>query len=200
MKVLFVNGCIRAEKSRTLGIAESFLEAFSAAHQDVEIVTEDLNELRLEPLYHDTLEARDKAAGRCEWDNEMFAPARRFREADLVVIAAPFWEGTFPAAVHTYIEHVCVTGLTFKCTERGYEGLCRAENAVFITTRGGIYSDGDAVGDDHAAPFLRSVFKMLGIKRLHVIDAEGLDIPGCDIDSKLGAAKADAERLAENLM
>ena len=44
MKVLFVNGCIRAEKSRTLGIAESFLEAFSAAHQDVEIVTEDLNE------------------------------------------------------------------------------------------------------------------------------------------------------------
>ena len=72
MKVLFVNGCIRAEKSRTLGIAENFLEAFSAAHQDVEIVTEDFNELRLEPLYHDTLEARDKAAGRCEWDNEMF--------------------------------------------------------------------------------------------------------------------------------
>ena len=60
MKVLFVNGCIRAEKSRTLGIAESFLEAFSTAHQDVEIVTEDLNELRLEPLYHDTLEARNK--------------------------------------------------------------------------------------------------------------------------------------------
>ena len=200
MKVLFVNGCLRAEKSRTLKIAECFLEAFSAVHQDVEIVTEDLNEMRLEPLYHDTLEARNEAAERSEWDNEMFAPARRFKSADLVVIAAPFWEGTFPAAVHTYIEHICVTGLTFECTERGYEGCCNAENTAFITTRGGIYSEGDAVGDDHAAPFLQSVLKMLGIKYLHLIDAEGLDIPGCDIDSKLGAAKADAERLAKNIM
>lgn len=41
---------------------------------------------------------------------------------------------------------------------------------------------------------------MLGIQELHVIAEEGLDIPGCDIDSKLRAAKADAERLAENLM
>ena len=61
-------------------------------------------------------------------------------------------------------------------------------------------SEEDAVGNDHAEPFLQSVFKMLGIQELHVIAEEGLDIPGCDIDSKLGAAKADAERLAENLM
>ncbi len=200
MKVLFVNGCLRAEESRTLSIAERFIEAFCAAHRDAEVITEDLNELRLEPMYRDTLAARNDAAERGEWDDDMFAPAQRFREADLVLIAAPFWEGTFPAAVHTYIEHVCVTGLTFECTERGYEGRCKAENAVFITTRGGVYSKGEAVADDHAAPFLRSVLKMLGISALHVVAAEGLDIEGFDVDAALDSAKAEAVRIAEDIL
>ena len=52
-----------------------------------------------------------------------------------MVIEVPFWEGTFLAAVHTYIKRVCVTGLTFECTERGDEGRCNAENAVFIKLR-----------------------------------------------------------------
>ena len=35
-------------------------------------------------------EARNEAAERSEWDDEMFAPARRLREADHVVIVALF--------------------------------------------------------------------------------------------------------------
>ena len=115
------------------------------------------------------------------------------------MLAAPFWEGTFPAALHTYLEHICVTGLTFECTEQGYRGLCKARQAVFVTTRGGIYEQGDAVRDDHAAPLLASMFRMLGIQTLHTVAAEGLDIQGFDAQGALDAACARAVALAQSL-
>lgn len=197
MKVLFVNGCIRAEESRTLKIAKHFLDTFKRIHNDAEVIEENINGLRLAPLYHDTLNVRNEAFG--NWDDSMFDCAKRFKNADMVVIAAPFWEGTFPAAVHTYIEHICVTGLTFDCTDRGYVGCCSAEKAVFITTRGGIYSEGPAANDDHASAFLGSVLKMLGIPELYTIAAEGLDIEGFDIEGSLSGAFAEAEKLADEI-
>ncbi len=194
MKILFVNGCIRGESSRTLALAHCFLDAYTAAHPSCTLETADLNEMRLLPLFGDTLRARESAES---WDDAEFAPARAFRDAGLIVLAAPFWEGTFPAAVHAYLEHICVTGLTFACTAQGYTGLCRAKQAVYITTRGGIYESGEAAGDNHAPAYLASIFRMLGIPELHMLAAEGLDILGADVEGILSAAKENAIRLAQ---
>lgn len=196
-RLLFVNGCIRGAQSRTLELAHKFLHAYRETHPDVQVETVDLNALRLQPLYEDTLAARNDAAGR--WEEPMFDLARQFRAADLIVLAAPFWEGTFPAAMHTYLEHICVTGLTFDCTDVGYIGRCQAEQAVFFTTRGGIYEEGAAVEDDHAGPFLRSMLGMLGVQTLHTVAAEGLDIQGFDAESALENAIRRAEKLARAL-
>ena len=196
-KLLFINGCVRGAQSRTLALARCFLRAFGQRYPGLRINTVDLNGLRLQPRYEDTLEARNAAAG--NWDAPMFELARAFRDADWIVLAAPFWEGTFPAALHTYLEHICVTGLTFECTEQGYRGLCKARQAVFVTTRGGIYEQGDAVRDDHAAPLLASMFRMLGIQTLHTVAAEGLDIQGFDAQGALDAACARAVALAQSL-
>ncbi len=195
--LLFVNGCIRGAKSRTLQLAHRFLHAYRTHHPDVQVETVDLNALRLQPLYEDTLAARDAAFG--NWDDPMFALAHQFQQADLIVLAAPFWEGTFPSAMHTYLEHVCVTGLTFECTEAGYIGRCKAEQAVFITTRGGIYEQGPSVEDDHAAPYLRSLLGMLGIQTLHSVAAEGLDIQGFDAECAMENAGRRAEQLGCSL-
>ncbi len=197
MKILFVNGCIRGAQSRTLELAHHFLHTYRKHHPDAVLETADLNQLRLTPLYEDTLAARNAASG--SWDSPMFALAQQFRTADLIVLAAPFWEGTFPAAMHTYLEHICVTGLTFDCTDAGYVGLCKAEQAVFVTTRGGIYEHGPATSDDHAAPFLQSMLRMLGIRTLHTIAAEGLDIEGFDAASAMEDASRNAEALARSL-
>ena len=174
-KLLFINGCVRGAQSRTLALARCFLRAFGQRYPGLRINTVDLNGLRLQPLYEDTLEARNAATG--NWDATMFELARAFRDADWIVMAAPFWEGTFPAALHTYLEHIC----------------------VFVTTRGGIYEQGDAVRDDHAAPLLASMLRMLGIQTLHTVAAEGLDIQGFDAQGALDAACARAVALAQSL-
>lgn len=200
MQILLVDGCVRGAQSRTRRLAQAFLDALTAKHPDCVLQTADLNTLRLTPLFGDTLAARDAAAAQQAWDHPDFAPAVQFRDADLVVIAAPFWEGTFPAALHTYIEHICAAGLTFRYGEDGSQiGLCRAQHAVFFCTKGGIYSQGDARQDDFAARFLRTNLRMLGIPELHVVEAEGLDIDGADVSGILETALHEARALAEQL-
>lgn len=197
MKVLFVNGCIRSTQSRTLAIADHFLAQLKKRRPDAEVSVADLDALGLHPLTTLTLAARDARIAAQAWDDPMFAEARRFAQADVIVIAAPFWEGTFPAALHTYIEHICVTGLTFRYGDRGEAiGLCRARRAVFINTKGGIYAHGPAQQADLAAQFLRVNLAMLGVPRLDTVTAEGLDIDGMDVPALLRRAKEDADALA----
>ena len=195
MKLLCVNGCIRGAVSRTWGLAQGFLEQLEKRVPDLACEVVDLNALRLEPLYADTLAARE-AAWENGTENTSLALARQFREADFIVLAAPFWEGTFPAALHTYLEHICVSGLTFSLSEKGYQGLCCGQRAVLITTRGGIYESGPAQKDNHAPAFLTTVLTMLGIPRLDVVAAEGLDIWGFDVEGALAKAREELKTLA----
>lgn len=197
MHLLFVDGCIRSAQSRTRVLAQAFLDTLTVLRPDCTVETADLNALRLVPLYGDTLAARDAAVSQQDWSNPWFAEAVRFQKADRIVIAAPFWEGTFPAALHTYIEHICAAGLTFRYGEHGEQiGLCQASRAAFFGTKGGIYSQGPAREDDFAARFLRTNLRMLGIPQLDVIEAEGLDIDGSDVDAILAEAADRARALA----
>lgn len=184
MKILLIDGCVRGSISRTRRLAMYFIQALCAQYPDARVETVDLNALRLQPLLQDTLAARDAAAG--QWSAPQFDLARQAQEADVWVFAAPFWEGTFPAALHTYLEHICVTGLTFGYTPDGQpEGYCEARRAVFFSTRGGIYSSGPAKADDHAEAFLGSIVRLLGVSQMDTITAEGLDLVGADVEAIL---------------
>ena len=193
-KLLYIDACIREENSRTRALAEAYLDAYRAAHPQDGIETVDLSQTALKPLDCAALQARDAAFG--AWNERQFALARQLRGADRIVIAAPFWNGTFPAALHVYFEHVCVAGLTFNCVDDRYEGLCRAQECVFLTTRGGVYETGTSQLRDVATPFLESLTTMLGVPRVRVIAAEGLDIAGNDAEKLLEAAKKKAVQAA----
>lgn len=116
MKLLFVNGCIsqRGEESRTLVLARSFLDAWQARHPEAEVETVEPEALlALKPFAPEMLNDRDALAGiRC-FDAPVYDLARQFRAADRVVVAAPFWDLTFPAALRTYIEYISANGLTY---------------------------------------------------------------------------------------
>lgn len=200
MHILFVNACIRGTVSRTAKIAQTFLDALLLQHPNATLETADLNVLRPVPLFGDTLSEREHAAAQNNWNHPCFALARQFQKADFVLIAAPFWEGTFPAVLHTYIEHICAPGLTFRYSEAGAPvGLCHAGRAVFFTTKGGIYSTEAMQKNDFAARFLRTNLQMLGIPVMDVIEAEGLDIVGNDVSAILHEAEQKALALAATI-
>lgn len=193
-EILFVNACLRGkEKSRTWLLSQAFLEACRKRWPQAEVKERDLTACDLPILTGPLTEERDRLVVEAPED-PMFAPAREMARADLVVIAAPYWDLTFPAALKVYLEWASTLGITFHYTEHGQEGLCRAEHVVYITTAGG------PIGEQNFGfDYIGGLGRMLGIPQAHCLSAEGLDVWGNDPQAILEQAKAQAEKLAAAL-
>lgn len=194
-KLLFVDGCIRGEASRTLRLA-SRLVSCCTANASVNMETVALPAHNLRPLDKAALQHRDACIASRAFEDPCFAFARQFAQADAVILAAPFWDLSFPSLVRVYLEQLCVTGLTFHYSQEGAcIGDCRARRLVYVTTRGGIIGP-DA--PDLAQPYLRALCGMLGVKKFDCLAAEGLDIVGNDAETLLQRAEQQAETFAQS--
>ena len=197
MKLLFVYCCIsrRGEGSRTKRLAESFLTAFRKKQPDAEIervAPETL--LTLKPFSVEMLAERDALASVKAWDAPVFDLARQFRAADAVIVAAPFWDMSFPAALRTYIEYISANGVTYHYDETGSHGDCRAERLVYLTS-GGDFEREDSVG----VVYWRQLAAMFGIPQFDYVFAGGLDAAPEQAEETLAGACALAEKLAEEV-
>lgn len=184
MKILYINACVRAE-SRTKILADYLLDRLKKGESlDVdEIILE--NEC-LQPLDGAGLEARNAAVLAGDYSAKVYDHAKKLLAADVVVIAAPYWDLSFPASLKTFFENVTVDGLTFHYTEEGFpEGLCRAEKLFFVTTAGG-----PVVSDEYGFGYVRDLAKFYyGIPEAVQFKAEYLDVVGADVPAILEKAK-----------
>ena len=184
--ILFVDACVR-EQSRTRRLASYVLEQLEGQ----------VTELRLErepmaPLDGALLERRNKAAQEGRFSDELFRYAHLFADADEIVIAAPYWDLSFPALLKTFLEQVCVVGVTFRYDETGMpEGLCKARRLIYVTTVGGVGLP-EEFGYGYVSGLARQYF---GIPETRCIKAEGLDIIGADVPELLKQAEKEAENL-----
>ncbi|MBO6061718.1 MAG: NAD(P)H-dependent oxidoreductase, partial [Clostridia bacterium] len=131
---LFINACVR-RGSRTKMLADRVL-----LWSDDEVEEIKLAELSFGPTDEAYLDLRDRLIAANDFSDPIFAPAKQFASAERIVIAAPYWDLSFPAALKQYLEKVNVPGVTFYYTPEGFpRGLCRAKELVYVTTAGGAY-------------------------------------------------------------
>lgn len=136
MSVLFINACVR-ENSRTLVLAKSLLKDMSG-----EITEVDLNRENILPLNRELLEKREQLIHCGNKTDPMFRYAKQFAQADEIVVAAPFWDLSFPAILKIYLEQITVSGITFEYINGRPSGLCKAKRLTYVTTSGGpIFAD-----------------------------------------------------------
>ena len=136
MSILFINACVR-ENSRTLILAKSIMKDMVGDVTEVKLDLENI-----EPLNGKSLEKREGLVHAGKYDDPMFRYAKQFAEADEIVIAAPFWDLSFPAKLKVYLEQITVSGLTFKYVNGRPKGLCKAKKLTYVTTSGGpIFAD-----------------------------------------------------------
>ena len=166
-EVLFINACVRPQ-SRTLELALNLLEKTEG-----EIQRLDLYDTQLSPLDAQGIVFREQSAKEQDFSNEVFDLAKQFAKADTIVIAAPYWDLLFPAVLRTYLEAVCVSGLTFRYTQEGRPlGLCKAKKAYYVTTAGGFIGE-----NNFGFMYVKALFQQLfGIEQVEFISKEGLDI------------------------
>jgi len=177
--ILFIDGCISLhEPSRTKILCERYLAECLQKDDIVERV--DLKELNIQPMTGERLAMRQALLDAGNLEAEMFSFARQFQKADRVVIGAPYWDLSMPAAVKAYMEQIMVCGITFRYTETGAAGLCKADKLVYIMTAEG-FADGQNFGFEYA----EGIAHMLGVKECRLIYAQGLDVEGADTEKIL---------------
>lgn len=170
--ILYVNACPRAE-SRTDRMARALLERLGA-------YTElDLKTAGLAPMTEEKLARRDALIAAQAWDDPSLAAAKAFAEAEEIVVAAPYWDLSFPAEMKVFWENVYVVGLTSRYSEEGIPvGLCRAKKLWYVTTAGGPYDP--RFSYDYVRALATGCF---GIPETELIKAEMLDVAGFDSEA-----------------
>lgn len=182
--ILFVNCCISCGiRSRTRALAEAYLSKALRLSPDAVVEEEDLVNRPYAPLTKTVLLERSGLVTARSIGSDMYMPAQRFKQADEIVIAAPYWDLSFPAELKAYIENIMVNTVTFTYENDRPKGLCRAKRITYITTAGGYIENAD-----FGFGYIGAIGKMLGINECVRIYAEGLDIEGCDAGAVLAAA------------
>ena len=164
---LFVNCCPR-DSSRTERLARKLLDKLGEF--------EEINPERegLVPLDNERLNYRTALLEKGDLSDDIFKYAKQFAAADTIVIAAPFWDLSFPSILKIYIENIYVTGIVSKYDSDGTpKGLCKAKKLYYVTTAGGPYDE--RFSFDYLKELAESFF---GIGEAVLIKAEMLDIIG----------------------
>lgn len=172
-KILFLNACVRPQ-SRTYILAKHVIDKMTGSVEEVNLEQEEIL-----PLNWARLQERDNYIQKKDFSAPIFKYARQFVDADTIVIAAPYWDLSFPSMIKIYFEAVTVCGLSFEYTNAGNpRGLCKAKKIIYVTTAGGSISEYN-LGYEYVKSLAHICYE---IPDVLCYTAENLDIVGADID------------------
>lgn len=165
--ILFINACVR-RGSRTRKLAQDLLSLPDKTYTEVR-----LEDIDFPVVNEEFLLRRDKLICEGRFGDPSFELARQFAGADEIVIAAPFWDLSFPASLKQYFEQINVIGITFRYTPEGIpEGLCRARRLTYVTTAGGNFFP-----EEYGYGYVKALAQnFYGIHDVRLLKATGLDM------------------------
>lgn len=179
-KLLYIDACFRDEISRTKRIATPIINELKNKY---EVETFVLDKMNLEIVKKDLIKKRNNK----EIPEEVLTWAKKVANADRIVIAAPFWDMSFPAALKNFFELVSIFSITFDSNETTCFGLCKTEKLLYITTRGMDIKTGDPL--EQATPYLKALSWLWGIKDVIVLAEQNFDyLPQEEIEKRIDNA------------
>ena len=164
-KLVIIDSCMH-EGSRTRRLLQAAVNELSTRYA---IETFDVNALAFPPVSPEIMQQRNNGYV----PERIVEVSRRIAAADRLVIAAPFWDMSFPAALKVFFENMSLYNITFGSNDRECFGLCRCEKLLYITTRGMNIHTGDPL--EQATPYIRALGFLWGLGDIHVVSAENMD-------------------------
>ena len=187
-KLLFIDACVNRGISRTEQFAQALLKEMNQ-NGEYEIETLNLEDEDLKLFTGKESALRESLTRAGNFEGPLFIYAKQFAAADRIVVAAPYWDFSFPARMKCYLEQICVTGLTFTFSSKGIPGgLCHADSLHYVTTSGG------SIGELNLGyEYLEKLCKVYyGINETVCYTAEGLDIEGNSVEEIMKEAEEKA--------
>ena len=187
-KLLFIDACVNRGISRTEQLVQAVLKEMNQ-NGEYEIETLNLEDEDLKLFTGKESALRESLTRAGNFEGPLFTYAKQFAAADRIVVAAPYWDFSFPARMKCYLEQICVTGLTFTFSSKGIPGgLCHADSLHYVTTSGG------SIGELNLGyEYLEKLCKVYyGINETVCYTAEGLDIEGNSVEEIMKEAEEKA--------
>ena len=189
-RLMVIDACMRDGDSRTRRILEPLVAELGKRYE--------IETVRLDGEDYAAVGRRvlaERSSGYVP--EETVALARRLAAADRVVIAAPFWDMSFPAILKVFIENMSLFNITFRDNGSYFEGLCRSEKVLYVTTRGMNVRTGDPL--EAATPYLKALSALWGWGEVVTVAAENLDYSTPEeIDAKIAAAVREGLELCRD--
>ena len=181
-RLIYIDATMRAE-SRTRKIARPIVAELAKRY---EIETISLDGAGFPAVDGKILEDRNNGIV----PEEYAEMARRIAAADRIVIAAPFWDMSFPAALKVFFENMSLFHITFDSDNTHCYGLCKCSKVLYVTTRGMNIRTGDTL--EQATPYIKALSCLWGLGDLYVVSAENMDYSTPEeIDRKIATAIAE---------
>lgn len=178
-KLIYVNACMRDE-SRTLRIAKPIIEELAKKY---EIETIDLGNSPYLAINKESLQLRQNK----QVAEDIVELSKRIAAADKIVIAAPFWDMSFPSALKVFFENVSLFNISFGVEGNTLVGLGKCTDVIYITTRGMDISTGDPL--EQATPYIKALSFLWGLGNVHVVAAQNMDFDTPEgIEARIGKA------------
>ena len=178
MNILQINASARREAANSTRVADSITARLQATNPAASLTLRDLavtphpvlDEAALGALFTPAEKRSAEQAARVALDDALIAEVQA---ADAIVLGVPMYNFGVPVQLKNWIDAIARNGVTFRYTEQGPVGLLQGKTVYVALARGGAYRGTEA---DSQVPYLKTVLGFLGMKDVHFIYAEGLNM------------------------
>ncbi len=199
MKTLLqINSSIFSSGGQSTQLADQFVAAWVAKELDVRVIVRDL---AVDPISHwdaqrvlaffaqPETRTREQQAYAAESD----VLIEEIKQAQVIVIGLPMYNFGVPSTLKAYFDQIARSGISFRYTESGAEGLLTGKKVYVFATRGGMYAGTPL---DSQTSYVRDFLGFLGMNDVEFVYAEGLNMGETAKDTALAEATVRLTALA----
>ncbi len=197
IKILRIDSSARRDGSETRALSDALIGRIEATvnttvtHRDLAVDAPSLvNEAWVGANFTDPAARSDAQVAELAASDALVA---ELEAADVIVIGAPIYNFSIPAALKAWIDMVARAGVTFRYGENGPEGLLQNKRAYVMMASGGV-PIGSAM--DFASPYLRHLLGFIGIHDVEFISAAEVKEDSRRLDAALAGAHSHIQQAA----
>lgn len=172
-RILRIDASARTDGSITRALTDSIIARFGQAEVTVRDLANPLPQIDGDWIAANFTPAEQRTPEQAQTlalSDELVA---ELRAADVIVLGAPVYNFSVPAALKAWIDLVARAGETFAYTETGPQGLLTGKRAVVALASGGTEIGSDI---DFAGRYIRHMLAFIGITEVEFVAADQLAI------------------------
>ncbi len=176
--ILLITSSARGAASKSSLLARELTDRLLRRHPGARLIQRDLGTQPVRVLDMEAFEALSTRTEQRTPEQRAIvagydALIAEIQSADLVVFGVPMYNFSVPAQLKAYFDAIARSGVTFRYTAKGPEGLLQGKKVYVVFARGGMYR---GTSLDSQTPYLQTMLGFLGMTDVEFVFAEGLDM------------------------